>query len=272
MNSSIPKRIIQTGKSHHLQLVERAVVSNIRHLHPDFEYLYFDDDQVHQFVREEFPQHVGTFEGFPKVIQRIDFFRYLAIYRMGGFYLDLDVLLARSLHDLLTRQAVFPFEELTIQPFLRERFGMDWEIGNYAFGAVPSHPFFAALITNCVKAQAQPEWVWPMLQRIPSWSRSNFEVLDSTGPGLVSRTWAENPQAAAQVSLLFPEDVCDPRTWHQFGDYGVHLQSGGWRPRRSFWRSKLALLWEQQARRRALIMGQRLGKQRGVATALRSAS
>lgn len=270
MTTQIPKRIIQTGKTHDLKLVERAVVANIRHLHPDFEYLYFDDDQVRQFVRDEFPQHLNTFESFSRTIQRIDFFRYLAVYRLGGFYLDLDVLLARSLHELLPHRAVFAFEELTIQPFLRNQLGMDWEIGNYAFGAVPSHPFFEVLIRNCIKAQSQPDWVWPMLRSIPRWARSSFEVLDTTGPGLVTRTWAEQPQEAAQVSLLFPEDVCNPDTWHHFGHFGIHLQSGGWRPRQSYWRSKLALWWEQRARQRALTLGKLLGKRRGPALSIRS--
>ncbi len=270
MNHGIPKRIIQTGKSHHLDLLEQAIVSQIRHLHPDFEYLYFDDDQLRLFVSEEYPQYLSTFEGFAKTIQRIDFFRYLAVHRLGGFYFDLDVLLARSVHDLLPQQCVFPFEELTIQPFLRERFDMDWEIGNYAFGAVPGHPFLEALIQNCVKAQAQPNWVTPMLQRIPSWARSNFEVLDTTGPGLVSRTWAEGPEAAQSVHVLFPEDVCDPHTWHQFGSYGVHLQAGGWRPQRAYWRSRLARWWEQRARQQALRWGRSLGRRRSVPAAVRS--
>lgn len=263
MNKTIPKRIIQTGKSHHLTLTERAVVTNIRHLHPDFEYLYFDDDQVRAFVRDEYPQYMVTFDGFPKTIQRIDFFRYLAVHRLGGFYFDLDVLLARSVHDLLDQSCVFPFEELSIQPFLRERYGIDWEIGNYAFGAAPGHPFIGALIDNCIKAQSYPGWVAPMLQSIPRWARTNFEVLDTTGPGLVTRTWAEHRlNDADAVHLLFPDDVCDIRTWHQFGPYGVHLQAGGWRPKGGFWRRKFSLWWEQYARQQALLRGQRLGKRR----------
>src|SRR5262245_37394105 len=135
MQAGIPRRIIQTAKSRDLPLLEQAVVANIRLLNPDFEYLFFDDADVERFIDEHFSQHRELVESFPVRIQRYDFFRYLAIFHLGGFYLDTDVLLARGLDDLCGFGCVFPFEELSIHRFLRDRHGMDWEIGNYAFGA-----------------------------------------------------------------------------------------------------------------------------------------
>ena len=102
---------------------------------------------------------------------------------------------------------------------------MDWEIGNYAFGAAAGHPFLDAIIKNCVRAQQHPEWAEAMMKSIPRMFRDEFFVLDTTGPGLVSRTLAEYPGACDQVKVLFPEDVCDPNSWYCFGAYGVHLQS-----------------------------------------------
>src|SRR5580765_2482462 len=101
MNSIIPKRIIQTNKSLDLPLLERAAVANIKLLNPDFEYLFFDDRQVEEFIDKEFPEYRSVFDSFPIPIQRYDFFRYLAVYRFGGFYLDMDVLLASNLSELL---------------------------------------------------------------------------------------------------------------------------------------------------------------------------
>jgi inositol phosphorylceramide mannosyltransferase catalytic subunit len=121
----IPKRIIQTGKCAELPLRTRAIVSNIKLLNPDFEYLFFDDQQVQSFVRQEFPQYCATFDSFAFPIQRYDFFRYLAVYRYGGFYFDLDVLLARNLASLLPCGCVFSFDVLTPSRFLREQFRMD---------------------------------------------------------------------------------------------------------------------------------------------------
>jgi hypothetical protein len=240
---------------------------NLESLNPDFEYRFFDDGEVRTFVADEFPQHLTLFENFPFPIQRYDFFRYLAVFRLGGFYLDLDVLLARGLQPLLAQSSLFPFEELTISHHLR-RMGIDWEIGNYAFGAVAGHPFLAAVIENCVRAQRDPDWVKPMLKGIPRPFRANYLVLNTTGPGLLSRTLAETPEFIEQLTILFPDDVCDEGTWHQFGDFGVHAQEGSWRPDTGYVRRRLGNLWEFWARRRGLAASRSRGKSRAGTAAL----
>ena len=130
---------------------------------------------------------------------KYDFFRYLAIYHHGGFYFDLDIFLTRGVGDLCAHGCVLPFEELSMHSFLHESFGMDWEVGNYAFGAAPGHPFMAAVIENCVRAQREPGWPSAMWQSVPRLLREDFYVLDTTGPGLVSRTLAEYPTSAPPV-------------------------------------------------------------------------
>src|ERR1700694_2583540 len=146
MQYEIPKRIIQTGKHAHQPLRTRAMTANLKLMNPDFEYLFFDDQQVRVFFEREFPQYRGVFDSFKFPIQRYDFFRYLAVYRYGGFYFDLDVLLASGLSGLLGHGCVFPFEALTVSRYLRDHLGMDWQIGNYAFGAAPGHVFVEAII------------------------------------------------------------------------------------------------------------------------------
>lgn len=259
---SIPRRIIQTGKNRVLTPLEKAAVTNLKLLHPDWEYLFFDDADTHRFVASEFPQHQAVFDGFPRAIQRVDFFRYLAVFRLGGFYFDLDVFLSENLSPLLKYGCVFSFEELTLNRFLRERCGMDWEIGNYAFGAIPGDPFLAAVIENCVRAQREPQWLEPMMRGIPAFLRSDFCVFNTTGPGLISRTLAEDH--ATRVKVLFPENVCDRSSWHQFGHYGVHLMSGSWRRKGSFVRSRLARVLESWSRKKLLAESVRLGPQRRI--------
>ena len=50
MNSHIPRRIIQTGKTSELSLLAQAAAVNVRLLNPDFEYVYFTDHQVEAFI------------------------------------------------------------------------------------------------------------------------------------------------------------------------------------------------------------------------------
>ena len=82
---------------------------------------------------------------------------------LAGFTLTSTCSWRPAWQDLLDFGCVFPFEELTINMFLRREYGMDWEIGNYAFGAAAGHPFLHAIIKNCVRAQKDPEWVQPMM-------------------------------------------------------------------------------------------------------------
>ena len=249
MDHLIPKRIIQTGKHTQLDLPSRAIVANIRLMNPDFEYIFFDNSQVEEFIDREFPQYRLIFDSFRFPIQRYDFFRYLSVYRFGGFYFDLDVLLADSLSNLLEFGCVFPFEGLSLSRFLRSQYGMDWELGNYAFGAAAGHPFLKAVIENCVKAQKDPAWVRPMLGGYPPLLREEYVVLNTTGPGLLTRTFAEDAGLSQSVRVLFQDDPYDERTWNRFGNLGIHLMNGSWRLKTGFLRRKLAQYWEVRSAR-----------------------
>jgi len=264
MAEIIPRRIIQTDKSGDLPLLAKAAVMNVRLLNPDFEYLFFDNAQVEEFIDAEFPQYRPVIDSFPAKIQRYDLFRYLAVYRFGGFYFDTDVFLASPLEDLLGFGCIFPFEELGITKLLPEEYGMDWEVGNYAFGAAAGHPFLEAIINNCVRAQRHPEWAATMVRSIPAMFRKEAFVLATTGPGLVSRTLAEYPGANEQVKVLFPEDIFDRSTWHCFGAYGVHLQIGSWRKRERLVRRVLHRVWESRRRKELLKESLRRGPKRAL--------
>lgn len=214
------------------------------------------------FVASEFPEYRDVFFRFTFPIQRFDFFRYLAIYRLGGFYLDLDIYLAGSLNTLRGHGCVFPFEELTLSRYLRDRCGFDWEVGNYAFGAEPRHPFILAVIENCVRSIDDPAWALDMYRNVPSFLHGQFIVTNTTGPGLVTRTLAENAHLRGSVTVLFPRDVCDVRTWHRFGDYGVHLMRSAWRKSDNALSRRLGGLWERRTRKRFNAESRRAGPTR----------
>jgi mannosyltransferase OCH1-like enzyme len=226
MLEKIPRRIIQTEKSRDLPLLAKAAATNLRLLNPSFEYLFFDDVQVEEFIDDEFPQYRPVFDSFSVKIQRYDLFRYLAVYRLGGFYFDTDVLLASGLEDLIEFSCV------------------------------------GAIIKNCVRAQQHPDWVQPMMKSIPRIFHREFFVLATTGPGLVSRTLAEYPGACDQVKVLFPEDVCDPNSWYCFGAYGVHLQAGTWKKRKGLVPRVVHRLWESTTRKALLKESLKRGPKR----------
>lgn len=140
---------------------------------------------------------------------------------------------------------------------------MDWEIGNYAVGAAPGHPFLEAIIKNCIKAQQHPEWVEPMMEPIPRLFHSEYFVLDTTGPGLISRSLAEYPNAKDQVKVLFPDDIRDENSWFCFGDRGVHV--GTWRSRQALAPRLLHRYWQSIRRKATLKECRERGGKRSVA-------
>lgn len=248
-----------------MPLLSKAAVANVKLLNPDFEYMFFDNNRVEEFIDEQFPEYQIVFHSFRIPIQRYDFFRYLAVYHFGGFYLDLDVFLATGLTDLLHFGCVFPFEELSLNKFLCEQYGMDWEIGNFAFGAAPRHPFVDAIIKNCLRAQKDTSWVQAMMRSIPRMFRDYYYVFNTTGPGLVSRTLAEYPDAAQQVKVLFPKNVCDSTKWSRFGEFGVHLMESTWVKRKGILRRRLFAVWMSRTRKKLLKESLRLGESRSMA-------
>jgi inositol phosphorylceramide mannosyltransferase catalytic subunit len=261
----IPRRIIQIwGGGAELPLLAKCAVANVRLLNPGYEYLLFGDAQMEQFVGEKFPQYSKVFHSFRYPIQRFDFFRYLAIYELGGFYFDTDVFLASGIDKLVQERCVFPFEALTASVFLRRKLGMDWELGNYGFGAAAGHPFIHAIIENCVRGQRDAGWAQAMLAPIPKAFREYYYVLCTTGPWMVSRTLAELADAGEQMTVLFPEDVRDSRSWAHFGEFGIHLMRAGWHEQRWTLRRRLNMAWQGWAMRRMLKESDKLGKTRSL--------
>jgi hypothetical protein len=258
----IPKRLIQTARSTDLPLLIQAAVANVRLLNPDYEYAFFDDRQVEEFVEGNYPEYVEVFRSFKFRIQRYDFFRYLAVYHFGGFYLDLDVFLASGLSPLLDCGCVFPFEELSVNLYMVRKYGIDWQLGNYAFGAVPGHPFIRAIIANCVRAQVEPAWVEPMMDGIPRAFRDDYYIFNTTSPGLLTRTLAELGDGSLPLTILFPDDVTDRSKWHKFGQYGVHLMEGTWRKGDSALRRRMFWIWWSSMRRRVQRKCRTLGSTR----------
>ena len=260
----IPRRIIHIysvpeGQPEELPLVCQAAMANAKLLNPGFEHVLFSRTKMQSFLETEFPEFQQAIRAFRFPIQRFDFFRYLAVYRLGGFYFDLDLFLARALDPLLECGCVFAFEELTISRFLRSEFKMDWELANYGFGAAAGHPFIGAIIENCVRGLKDPVWAAQLMQGIPGWFQNQFFVPMTTGPGMVSRTFAENRQRHRDITVLVPNDVCVPGAAQRFGDFGVHLVQASWRKRDGFLRRQLARRWEIRTRRQQLRQSQAAG-------------
>lgn len=222
---AIPPRIIQTARSAYLlgpDDVDR--MDRLRALHPAYEYRFYDASERRDFVERHAPRFLELYDCYPRDVQKADFFRILAIHRLGGFYFDLDLEFERSVDPLIACEAVFPIEWRMSEADHQRRHGVapgsprDLEqIGNFAFGSVAGHPFLEAILAELVASAG-------------TFQASNVDVLATTGPDLINRVMVENRDAFHhRVTLLPMPTVEGVEQRDRFGEYAVHCLQGGWR-------------------------------------------
>lgn len=64
---------------------------------PGWDYRLWVDEEICDFVHDEFPEFFAVWCAYPKNIMRVDAWRYLLLQRFGGLYADLDVAALRPL-------------------------------------------------------------------------------------------------------------------------------------------------------------------------------
>lgn len=227
----IPKRIIQTWKTKIVPDKYVEWVNSLKKHNPDYEIMLFDDNDCDSFVRTKLPKYYTTYKKLPFKIQRIDFFRYLAVYYYGGFYFDLDIKCHKSLNKLLEYSVVFPVEKnMTVRSCERAKIfkrhlsedclTFKNRLGQYSFGAVPKHPFILSLIEN-IHNNINSTIIMSKTLTIPS-SLYNIYIYETTGPDMVTKMYNKYHNKK-EIKLLHNKKI------QQFGTYCSHIDQGTWK-------------------------------------------
>lgn len=161
----IPKIIHQTYKTTDIPEVWKEGQQKCIDLHPDYKYILWTDEMMNQFIKEEYPDYLGTFQNYKYPIQRADAIRYFILSHFGGVYIDLDDGCEKRLDPLLT-----------VPAFARKT--SPTGISNDVLGSVPQHPFFLKLRDSLAKYDRN--WLVPYIT-----------IMASTGPLFVSMVWKQ---------------------------------------------------------------------------------
>lgn len=97
----IPKIIHQTGptdKSTWHPLWHKCQQSWLEHF-KDFEYKFWNDEEIDNLVKEGYPQYYKTYIDFPIHIMKIDFVRFCILHKFGGIYADLDMFVYKNFYE-----------------------------------------------------------------------------------------------------------------------------------------------------------------------------
>ncbi|RAO72136.1 uncharacterized protein BHQ10_008148 [Talaromyces amestolkiae] len=170
INESIPDRWLEP---------QRSCID----LHPDYEYKLWTNEKSRDFIAEEYPWFLDTFDGYKYPIQRADAIRYFVLAHYGGIYLDLDDGCQRRLDPLLA----YPAWVRRTKPT---------GISNDAMGSIPQHNFFLKTMESLQAYDRH--WFLPYIT-----------VMYSTGPLFLSVIWKEYmPQSFGmdRVRVLMPDE------------------------------------------------------------------
>jgi mannosyltransferase OCH1-like enzyme len=180
----IPKIIHQTYKSDKVPDIWKPGQKKCVDLHPDYQYILWTDDMARQFIVEEYPWFLETWDSYPYPIQRADAIRYFVLFHYGGVYIDLDDGCKRKLDPLLT-----------VPAFVRKT--LPTGISNDVMGSVANHAFFLKAMKSLTPYKRN--WLIPYLT-----------IMYSTGPLFLSVVWKQYKRwgvpEAGKVRVLLPKD------------------------------------------------------------------
>jgi inositol phosphorylceramide mannosyltransferase catalytic subunit len=161
--TSIPKIIHQVYISRALPPVLQANVDRIRALNPGWEYRFYDDGEMVDFIASAYGERALAY--YNRInrkygASRADFFRYLLLYKVGGIYLDIKSSLEKPLDHVLRPDDMYllsrwrnvaggGFEGWGLHDQLKSIGGEEFQ--QWHIIAAPGHPFLRAVIERVMR-------------------------------------------------------------------------------------------------------------------------
>lgn len=100
----IPKNIFQSWKTKYddLHPILKARIDTIKTNNPDYNYQLYDDKDIDDFVNTYYPGEIADcYNKLNIIVAKVDFWRYLVLYKYGGVYLDFDSGIEKPLNELI---------------------------------------------------------------------------------------------------------------------------------------------------------------------------
>lgn len=230
MAVKIPAVLHQIGRDQSIPQHLEGFCRSWKQWNPDLEIMYWSDQTLREFIAQQAPRYLSWFDGYVQGVCRADLGRYLLLQHYGGIYADLDCQCLRALAPLLDGRELLIAPEPAIHQQQRnvlER-GLSRIICPSFMASIPVHPFW--------------EDVLAVLKNYPPSSvQTSDDVLDATGPFLLSRVMEERPTYKRYLvpeTWIYPFSkaeswqglVFDPIFWSErtSGAFVAHYWDGSW--------------------------------------------
>ena len=186
----IPKIIMQTWKTDVIPERWEESQRSIAKYMPSWKYVLMTDKTNRELVEKEFPDFLPYYDAFPYNIQRADAVRACWLYKYGGVYMDLDLVLLKDITDLFVPD---------VDAFFVASGNVAGVITNSFMASKPGNPLWLEYIEEMKKGPS-------------SWAYGkHFNVMTSTGPMALSRTLKNTNTiyAVLPTKLVMPCSVCN---------------------------------------------------------------
>ncbi|CAF3387486.1 unnamed protein product [Rotaria socialis] len=143
----IPRVIHQTYRTYDVPEIWNSTVQSVMKMNVgDFEYRRWSHSDMDAFVRQREPDfYRNTFVHYAYDMQRIDSFRYVLMYHIGGIYIDMDSACYRPLREFVaTLEALDPSSPYLALFPAEDAFGVQTDF----IAATPGHPIYKQFISQ----------------------------------------------------------------------------------------------------------------------------
>lgn len=143
----IPRLIHQTYRTNETPSIWNVSVRSVIEKNADdFKYRLWTDEEINEFVKDREPRfYEETFVKYRYSIQRVDTFRYVLLYHLGGIYIDMDNGCNRPFRELLNTLESLDPDADDLAAFPRQE---DFILDSDFLISTPGHPMFARMISH----------------------------------------------------------------------------------------------------------------------------
>ncbi len=172
----IPKIIHQMWKDENVPAQWAESPKEWIRLFPDWEYKFWTDKTMREFMVQHYPDFVETYDNYPYPIQRADSFRCYILHYYGGIYSDLDI--------VATSNFQFLFEDTDAEVYLPKTDNIE----SY---------------TNCIMASKSGAKFWEhTFEVLKKRAKINYKI------SYVRIIYSAGPQALTFSVNTYPNPIC----------------------------------------------------------------
>lgn len=214
----INKIIHQSWINGDLSPLQMQWTQSIKIHHPDYEYKLWTDIDNENLIKCDYPEFYDFYSSLSK-IEKCDFIRPLYIFKYGGVYLDIDIIIEKSLNDILINYPIF------LNDATDEGLGgvmLPFYLDNYFFSGKKNESFFY----NFCKAMVS-EYIYKILSDKEK-SFYTTEVMYKTGPLMITKFYLLNKHKY-NIKIL-KSAIISTRLKDKSYQYshGIHMQNCSW--------------------------------------------